>query len=261
VADAVNIYDELLSLRSAVDGLNDSVGALASRLAALEAAARPRLRVAPVTYVYPGAKWDGFLAEKPALTQINPASGPGTAVSAAYVAQVALCRAARVPVLGYVHTKYSLRPIAEVKADIDKYSLWYGVVDIFIDTTSNKLEHLQYYVELCDYVHSKGGRVALNPGTKTIEQHAQIADWVMVCETDLATFKLQVRPSWEAKPEYAGKLWTVVHSCPAADMPYVVAEAKRRHAGLVYVTDDLMANPYDKLPTYWAALCDEVEAA
>jgi hypothetical protein len=243
---AVDIYAELARL----GGLCTE---LAGRVDALELAAKP-MRLGPVTYFRPGPLWDATLAAKPALTLINPGSGPGSAVDSAYPPQVAKCKAAGVPVLGYVHTRYGARPIAEVKADIDKHRAWYGISGIFIDTTSNQLVHLAYYAELCAYVKSWGGIVVLNPGTKTIEEHAQIADYVMVCETDLATFKLQTRPAWESKPAYRGKLWTVVHTCPAAEMPWVVAEAKRRHAGLIYVTDDVMANPYNLLPTYWPQL-------
>lgn len=249
---AVNIYDEL-------EALSGQLGLLAGRLKALEDRAVPKLLVAPVTYVYPGIKFDTFLAKGPALCQINPASGPGAAVDPNYVAQVNKARALHVPVFGYVHTKYSARPLAEVKADVEKYTAWYGVSGIFVDTTSNKPEHLPYYVELCGWLRLKGLRIVLNPGTRTLEEHFKLADYVMCAETDLATYLGQsARPAFEAL--YREKCWHVIHSCPAAEMPATVALAKQRGAGLVYVTDDVMANPYDKLPTYWDDLCNTVSA-
>ncbi len=210
-----------------------------------------------MTYFYPGPRWDQVLLKRPPIVQMNPASGPGLAVSATYQAQVAKAKAAGAKMYGYVHTMYSARPVAEVKADVDKYVSWYGVDGIFVDTTANTLAALPYYRDLCGYIRSKGLRIVLNPGTKTIEEHAALADHIMVSETDAVTYRGQVRPNWEIK--YPPQLfWHVVHSCPAAEMPSIVALAKSRNAGLVYVTDDVMANPYDTLPTYLDALCQEI---
>jgi hypothetical protein len=44
-------------------------------------------------------------------------------------------------------------------------------------------------------------------------------------------------------------------------MREVVARARSRGAGWVYVTDDRLANPWDETPGYWDALIDAVEAA
>ncbi len=241
---AVNIYDELT--------------ALAARIAKLEELLKPRLRVAVPSYFRPGASWDQMLANRPAVTVINPASGPGTTPSTTYPAQVAKAHAVGAKVLGYVHTRYSARPIAEVKLDVDRHQSWYGVSGIFVDTTSVDPLHAAYYEDLCAYIRAKGLFVCLNPGTRCPERLAQIADAVMVIETDLARYKTHTHAAWEAKLEYAGKLWHCVHSCPEAEMPWVVAEAKRRGAGLLDCTHDLMPNPYDGLPVYWSALCEQV---
>jgi hypothetical protein len=239
---AVNIYDEL--------------AALSARIAKLEALHAPKTRAAPVTYFRPGAAWTVALSTKPALTMINPGSGPGTTVSGSYQTQVKAAQAAGVPVYGYVHSKgaagYGTRPIAEIKFDVDMHCTWYGVDGIFIDCTSNKLEHVPYYAELCAYVHAKGRKAILNPGTQSLEEHAKMADYVMISEGTVDTYRARVARSWEANYK---NLWHCVHSCPEADMPAVVALAKSRGAGLLYVTDDLMPNPYDTLCTYWSSLC------
>lgn len=239
---AVNIYDEL--------------AAVAGRVERIEQGVAPRLRVAPVTYFRPGPLWDQALALKPALSLINPGSGPGPVIDAAYPSQVAKSKSSGVPVFGYVHTRYAARPISEVKADVDKHRAWYAINGIFVDTVSNKIADIAYYDDLCTYIHHRGLKTVLNPGTGTLEQHAQIADYVMVAETDYLSYVTQSRPAWEAW--YPGKLWHCVHTCSAADMPKVVALAKSRGAGLLYVTNDVMANPYDTLPSYWTALCTEV---
>lgn len=242
---AVNIYEELL--------------ALGARLAKVEAALAPKLKVAVPSYFRPGTSWDQMLANRPALVCINPGSGPGTTPSTSYPAQVAKAHGAGAKVLGYVHTRYGVRPIAEVKADVDKHQQWYAVSGIFVDTTSNDPALVPYYEDLCSYIKGKGLFVCLNPGTRCPERLAQIADAVMVVETDLARYLTHTHNAWEVN--YPGKLWHCIHTCPESEMPKVVATAKARGAGYVLVTQDVMPNPYDGLPAYWNALCAEVARA
>lgn len=217
----------------------------------------PKQRLGVVSYFRSTTAWDATLAAKPAVCMINPGSGPGPAPDSLYVGLVPKCKAAGVPVLGYVHTKYGARPIAEVKADIDKHYSFYGVDGIFIDTTSNLLSTLAYYAELSAHVRAKGGLVVLNPGTKTLEAFVGLADHIMVSETDAATYRGQVRPAWEAKYP-ASKFWHAVHTCSAGELDEILALSKARNAGVVFVTDDVMTNPYDRLPVYWADLVAKV---
>ncbi len=250
---AVDIYQEL--------------AALSARISALEAKLAPKTRVAPVSYFRPdkllpdgSLAWDAVLAKKPALALINPGSGPGLTLSVSYAALVPKAQNVGVPIYGYTHSKgaagYGTRPLDEIKADIDKHIAWYGVAGIFIDCTSNKPEHLAYYADLCNYIHGKGRKVVLNTGTQCLEQHAQMADYLMCSEGDPVTYRARVARSWEAN--YPGKLWHAIHGCPLADMPSIVALAKQRQAGLLYVTEDVMPNPWDTLTAHWAGLCAAV---
>jgi hypothetical protein len=278
---AVDIYVELDALRTALTKAQSDLASMGARLAKLESHPAPSpgvptIQVAPVSYFRPEKllpngtlAWDSIMAHKTGLAMINPGSGPGLSASTSYTALVPRVQAAGVPVFGYVHSKgpatatnpsgYGERPIADVKADIDKHIAWYGVAGIFIDCTSNRLDHVTYYADLCAHVHGKGRKVILNPGTQCLEDHARMADFVMCSEGYVPTYRARVARPWEAN--YPGKLWHCVHSCTAADMPSVVALAKSRGAGLVYVTDRLMPNPYADLPSYWEALCTEVGRA
>lgn len=251
---AVNIYDELAALAGRISTLETQTSALEAKVAALT---KPKAQVAPVTYFRDTVAWDKVLAAKAGLAMFNPGNGPGTYASSFYTAQAQRCRDAGVPVYGYVYSDYGQRAAATVKADIDKHIAWYGVNGIFVDETANTTAALPYYTDLCAYIHGKGCKVVLNPGTKTIEAYAPLADHIMVSETDAVTYKGQTRPAWEANYP-ASKFWHCVHTCPAADMPAIVALAKSRNAGLIYVTGDVMANPYDTLCSYWDSLCTEV---
>jgi hypothetical protein len=244
---AVNIYDEL--------------AALSARVTKLEAQLAPKTRLAPVTYFRPDKagtdgsnSWDAVIAARPALALINPGNGPGPAASTSYPPLVAKAQTAGVPVYGYVYTEYGARPLAAVKADILNHISWYSVAGIFLDETSNKPEHVAYYADLCAFVHSKGRKVVLNTGTQCLEDHAKMADYVMCSEGDLATYKARVPRAWEAA--YGPKLWHCVHSVPVAELPAVVALAKSRGAGLLFVTERTLAvGCYRALPEYWSQLC------
>lgn len=258
------LLQELNAIKQQLLQLTQADAALSLRLAALEAAPPvtvPKMRIGAVSYFRTLASWDAIIAAKVAVAMINPGSGPGPAPDSLYVGMVPKCRAAGVPVYGYVHTKYGVRPAAEVKADILNHKAWYGIDGIFVDTTSTDRAYLPYYADLCAFIHAQGLKVALNPGSSGPEEHAQMADYVMVAENYWSNYKAQTRPAWESKPAYAGKLWHVIHTCPAAEMPAAVAMAKQKHAGLVYITDDLMPNPYNVLPTYFQGLVAAVGAA
>lgn len=236
---AVNVYDELLWLRAEVERLSKLV--------------RLRLQLAVPSYFRPGTLWDTLLAKGPAITCINPGSGPGLTASSSYQAQVPKAKASGTQVFGYVYTQYGNRPLVDVKADVDKHFAWYGVTGIFFDQGANTLDKVPYYTDLFNYVRAKGGRVVLNPGTRTITEYAAIADHLMVAETDLATYRTRPEVAWE-RDFPATKFWHCIHSCPAASVPEVIELARNRNAGLLHVTDDVMPNPYDTLPTYLDAL-------
>ena len=248
--------------------LTTALDALTGRVDKLEAVPAPQPPVPPpvpvvaklgaVSYYYPGVKWDTLLARRPAIAMINPASGPGLAANASYVTQVAKATAAGATVLGYVYSSYAARPLVDVQADIDKHVLFYGVKGIFLDEVSNSDNNLPYYQSVCAYAHSKGLKICLNPGTKTTEGYAKAADWLMVAETSIASYRTRTAAAWESLPAYAGKCWHVVHSCPPADMPAAVAIAKAQAAGLIWVTDDVLPNPYDTNPSYLDALVAEL---
>lgn len=259
---AVDIYAELLGLGARLTTAEAKLVATEARIAKLETppvVVPPPSRLGLVSYFRSTTLWDKLIAVRPMVCMINPGSGPGLSADSLYVGLVPKVQGAGLTVYGYVHSKgptgYGTRPLADVKADILNHIGWYGVKGIFIDCTSNDPAYLPYYTDLCAFVHSKGCKVVLNCGTKTYEGLAKIADWLCVVETDSMSYETIARPSWEAA---YSNLWHMVHSCALSDMPRIVALAKQRKAGLITVTDDVMANPYNTLPTYLDALVAEL---
>ncbi len=71
------------------------------------------------------------------LLVANPNSGPGASADAAYTQAIATAHTAGQTIVGYVHTSYGARAIADVEADIDAWYSFYPAIDgIFSDETA-----------------------------------------------------------------------------------------------------------------------------
>jgi hypothetical protein len=83
--------------------------------------------------------------------------------------------------IGYVYTSYGQRPLADVKADIQKYLKWYNVNGFFFDETLADATREAYYTNLANYVRSikPSYLVVLNPGViPTVKTYFDFADLV-----------------------------------------------------------------------------------
>jgi len=183
----------------------------------------------------------------------NPDSGPGTAYDPAYAEVIAACRAAGQRVIGYVHTSYGERSLEAVKADIDRFYAYYGIQGVFLDEMSNDEADRDYYRRLDDHVKAKGAaqQVVGNPGAAAATNwQLAVTDVVIVFENTAAAYDAWTAPAWTlAAP--AAEIGHLVHTAPAAQRDRVAHLSAQRNAGYVFVTDDVMANPWDTLPSYW----------
>lgn len=225
--------------------------------------------IAIPSYFYPDSGgaglWDRTDEGAPAvsLAVINPASGPGEARDPAYAAQVEKSQAAGLTVLGYVSTGYANtsatnpdRTVAAVEADIDKFYEWYGVDGIFLDEASTDCRYADsptsYYNDINQHVKAKGGEavVAINPGIQTNECYMSVSDIVVNFEGSHEKYVSSYSaPDW-VKDYDPGRFWHLVYDSPdATTMKQDVTTSKGRNAGLIYVTPDVLPNPWDTLPS------------
>jgi hypothetical protein len=222
------------------------------------------LEIVVPAYFYPSdnSPWDDMTAaadEIPITAIMNPGNGPGSFKDNNYVAAVNAFRAAGGRVIGYVHSSYGLRSLALVTADIDKYKAWYGIDGIFVDEMANTgpAERLNYYKAIYDHVKSVDPEweVMGNPGTSTIEQYATwpAADRLMVFENVGAAYPGYAPSAWNA--EYDNEMFVhLVHTeASTANMQTFLELAVQRNTGGIYITNDVMNNPWDTLPSYWQA--------
>jgi hypothetical protein len=213
-------------------------------------------------YFYPGPDWSRVAAGAPAVRYaiVNPASGPGLSRDAAYATVLLESRAAGVEVLAYVSTRWGTRPLFEVLHDIERYRDWYGIRSIFLDEAATAESGLPYYQELSRAVRrTSGARVALNPGTVPDERYAELADLLVVFEGSYADYRRWAPPPWQDRYP-VDRFWHLVHATPRAQLAAALEAAERRSAGVVYITDDVLDNPWDRLPSYWLEALEAVRA-
>ena len=180
---------------------------------------------------------------------INPFNGPGTSLQSSYINGIAQLRSAGVGVFGYIYTGYATRPLATVKAEVDVWKNWYGVEGIFFDEADNTAIGISYYSDLQTYVTTKGMTSILNPGTNTMEAYMSVANTNVIYENDPSS-ALSV-PAWAVNYP-ASKFGALQYAASAAQMRTFVASAKAKNIGYVFITDDVLNNPWDKLPAYLA---------
>ncbi|MBK7948166.1 MAG: spherulation-specific family 4 protein [Deltaproteobacteria bacterium] len=210
----------------------------------------------------------------------NPASGPGVAVDPNYVDANGLgplpdLRAAGAVVYGYVTTGYGARAAADVLADIDAYLVGHyaGRVDgIFFDEVSSDLAQVganRTYVARVQ-AQEPGARTIGNPGitaiqnpsgqtTWTAADYAAVFDVLVTFEQTGAEYRSSYSPPVYLAARPASGFAHLIHSDGPFD-PTLLALAASRKAGLVFVSDDVMPNPYDLLPSYWAVFVAAITA-
>jgi hypothetical protein len=234
-------------------------------------AAATKFEIVIPAYFYPsaGGSWNNLNAaagKVPILAIMNPFNGPGNSFDPNYDAAVNALRAAGGRVIGYVHTSYNARPIQQVLDDINRYDAWYNIDGIFVDEMANTgpAERLNYYRDIYNHVKSidPSWQVMGNPGTTTIEPYLTwpTADRLMVFENVGASYPGHTPSSWNFNHDRS-KFVHLVHTEPsAANMLTDLNLAMWRNAGGIYVTDDVLPNPWNRLPSYWTSLVDAVAA-
>lgn len=220
-------------------------------------------RLALPAYFLPGPLWDLAIASSPNVRYLvaNPSNGPGVAPHANYARTLAQARDSGIRVLGYVDTGYGRRDPDLVARDVERHQLWYGVAGIFLDQVSGAGSELDYYLRIVDQVRTaQASLVALNPGIYPIEHYARLGDLLVTFEGDYDSYGQLRIPPW-ASDYPADLFWHLVYGTPKVDASSVLDFARSRGAANVYVTDGRLPNPWDRLPTYWAAAVEAIGSA
>lgn len=216
-----------------------------------------------------GGDWDRLATAAqrvPLIAIVNPASGPGSAANPQYVRAIQNVRRAGGRVTGYVSTAYGQRAAARVKEDILRYRQFYTLDGYFLDEMGNdgSAASLSYYGDLREFIQrlDPASHVTGNPGTTTQESYLTrpTADTLVTFENGTG-YPGYVPSAW-TKKHPSHRFCHLLHSVrdPSA-LTNAVRLAQARNAGFLFVTDDVLDNPWDRLPTYWDAEVNLVEDA
>jgi hypothetical protein len=169
-------------------------------------------------------------------------------------------QAAGITVLGYSSTVDGQRSAAEVEADVRHYATWYRVHSIFLDLVSGQPAQVSYYKKLANYIRKahRDAQVWLNPGDYPDQAYMSIGNVVMVFENSYEQFATAHVPAWVRRYP-AAKFANTVFATPKNVLDKTLELAKSRRVGHIYLTDLVdkvdgrSVNPYQGLPSYWAA--------
>lgn len=220
----------------------------------------------PNWYDPPNFHWDEMYAEDGPGSEIimilNVSNGPGGVgdPNSDYTNAASLdaMLGAGVRMIGYVRTNYAAQPAATVDADVDKWDTDYSdwVTGIFFDEVPNASGDEAYYSARHDHVRSKtnvDSLLILNPGTVPHQNYMAYGDVMVVFDGTEANLGSHTRPAYYSSysPEnFAALVHTATNQASMeSDLDTIVSTLGY---GYSFVTDDVLADPWDALPSFWS---------
>ncbi len=211
--------------------------------------------------VYTNTDYNNLIAMKkkykdvPMTVILNNGNGPGGAQDGNFTAAIKRLQGAGITVIGYIDTNFTAVSIADAKTDIDTWQSFYpGIDGIFYDrmTSTNTGGNVAYYAELTAYVHGKSLYPAIgNAGVAVAEAYFtdKTADQIVIHENSSYPVEATLQG------DFAGGNSDYNYKNRAAlvygqSYSYSQIKMMRNYLGLIYVTDDVAANPWDTVPSY-----------
>jgi len=212
-------------------------------------------------YIYPeGNNWqrlfDAYRAH-PITTWaiVNVYNGPGDALDPNYANSIPQLHSAGINTLGYVLTNYTRRSQMQVRADIDKWKSLYNVKGIFFDemTNNDNDANVNYYRTVNTYAKSQGFSFTVgNPGTRTSPKYFQTVDNIVIFEEDTGFPSKDILCSQDTNGKGRGSVSIIPYNIGSLNEAQV--RDVKSCAGFIYVTNDVLPNPWDTLPNYLTRL-------
>jgi hypothetical protein len=224
---------------------------MSQALLAVPAYFHPDVETADWVALTDPALLDGSPFDGVRFVVLNVANGPDTWRQGPFVRAIDGLHRAGVPVIGYLDTGYGRRPVATVLAEAARYREWYGVEGAFLDQVRSDPDGLEHTAAITAGLRA-APLLVLNHGTHPDEAYAGLADILVTFEGPATAHRALTVPDWVwAYPR--ARFCHLVYGCRPQDTPAVVERAVRSHAGTIYVTDRVGANPWDGLPAWLTA--------
>lgn len=234
-------------------------------------------QIAVASYINPlgdPAAWDRLVKYdhgKIPILVANVVNGPDSTVDNSWTKVIDQGSASGKTVLGYVRTGYlgvSTQKFvtrlgsgdladwtAQIEEDIDMWYTLYGssIGGIFFDEgwpeCGDNNQYVDLYKHINDYTkrNHPGAYTILNPGSPMASCFEDTMDTLLTFELDYNAYVNKYTPNnWT--PKDPRKLWHIIYNVPEDKIGEVITLSKKRGAGFVQLTDDLLPNPYDNLP-------------
>ncbi len=216
----------------------------------------------------------------------NIANGPDTSPNTTWQSVIDATHNHGAKVLGYVDTGYfgfttparqtvlgdtdAAAWLVQAEQDIGRWYQYYGssIDGIFFDDglnlcgpTSGSSQYVDLYVQLNEYVHAfhPGALTVVNPGVGVPDCYEDAGDIIITFE---GTYNDYLNPTgdyvtrqWQLDAD-PNKFWHLIYNVPdQTALTAVMNKSKQNNAGYVYVTPDMLPNPWDTVPSsgYWSA--------
>lgn len=247
-------------------------------------------QIAIASYINPLADPDAwsrlidYPTEKLSILVANVVNGPDVAPDHNWASVIEEAPFRGKMVIGYVRTGYlgisqqqfktrlgsgKLSDwVAQIERDVDLWYELYGDVigGIFFDEGWNDCGPDNVYANLYKYINDyttrkhPGALPVLNPGSTMPQCFEHTMDTLLTYEMSYDTYiNGYIGNDWVAKD--LRKIWHIIYNVPESEVGRVAKLARERGAGLLEITNDIMPNPYDNLPSdsYMKAQMDAVE--
>lgn len=245
-----------------------------------QAQSNPQISIAVPAYFKDGAEWDRVL-DTAAVGWV--VGHPDTPADGKYKTEkeladrLASAKAKGKKTLVYVTAGYDKVSAAVVADRVDSaFGAYPGVDGVFLDeilynecdkykalaTGSGSLKGIK--------ARNPGKLVVLNPGAPMLACYKGLADGYLNLERADANVKEWLdnvnlpgnysEYNWMFGSDIRPQMWQMVHSVPADRMAAAADDAVSRNATVLFLTPELMPNPYDNLPSSsaWAAFVNRV---
>ena len=214
-------------------------------------------------YVHPGSTWHDVIKEKikhhkvPMIVIINPLNGSGQVKNDDYVDGIQKMQSRDISVLGYVYTDYGTRNSTDVKNEITNYKNWYNVNGIFFDQMSNVPGNEIYYTDLTHFAKSLGLTFTVgNAGVDTKPSYIKTVDNIVIYEKNTLPSVLSLA-GWHKNYD-KNNFSIIAFEIDNLDKSFVFDASNS--VGYMYVTNGVMPNPFNSIPTYFEDLMDALDA-
>ncbi len=210
------------------------------------------LRLAAPWYVHPATDppaWERLLAGSSlAFAVVNAANGP--APQDGYY-RAALAGGSKTPLVGYVDTAYGARPADMILAEARSWLETSPVSGIMLDCVPTVLRQGSWHLGLIEQIRDLGAElVVVNPGLPPDPALVQRADVTCVAEFAWNTFQNWAPPvSLRDVPPH--RMWMLAHDVPASEQRAALELFGSLGAGLGWVTEGVLPNPWATLPVSW----------